>query len=331
MNVSKNKMSVSRQERRSKTPATPGICLALIALFTIVSKSAEAMNVTMEVSGSAANLSYIQDFSVLDTLNGTPLNGQTQSVNIFFNDNDFLVSVGGSSFFMDLFINESGAIGTWPTNQYFVTGYLIDAAGNPLSASVSFPDSGSIPAQVWPGWPFYLPDGTEYLPATKMFEAQFAPTPIYGNPGGYYNNPIIFSGVHFDITYPVSPTDNIIGGRVVIANFNDPILNSPNPVPVYSEYFVTIPQPVLAVTGVNSPGPGGTANTNALNMQLMGTPNYPYILESATNIAFPNWQPILTNSADEYGIWNITITNLPSIPCRFFQVVAWPGPGAAQQ
>jgi hypothetical protein len=328
MNVSNKKMLVSRQEKRAKIPASPGVCLALILSLSVMGMGAKAINVTMELSGAETNISYIQDFSVLDTLSGTSLNGQSQSMNVFFSDNDFLVSAGYTSFTMDLFINESGAIGTWPTNQYCVTGYLIDAAGNPLSAPVSFPDSGTIPAQVWPGWPYYLPDGTEYLPPTKMFEARFAGTLIYGNPGGFYINPIIFSGVHFDITYPVSPTDNVIGGRVVIANFDEPILNSPNPVPVYAEYFESIPQPTLAVTGGSGPGSGGTGNTNGLYLQLVGTPNYPYILETATNLTNPvNWRTIMTNSADSNGNWNITITNSPGVPAEFFQVVAWPGPG----
>lgn len=317
-----NAISINRQDKNAKIPASLGAWLGVLLLFNMVT-SAEATVVMIEGPSAGTNIVYMQDFSVLDPLNGTFLNGESQSVNVFFADNAFLVTPGYNSFTVDLFINQSGAIGTWPTNEYFVTGYLIDAAGNPLSPSVSFPDSGTIPAQVWRGWPFYLPDGTQYLPATKMFEAQFAAAPVYGNPAGYYINPIIFSGVHFDITYPLSPMNAVIGGRIVIANFDEPILSSPYPVP-YSPYFESIPQPTLAFTGVVGPG---SNLTGILNLQLSGTPEYPYILQSATNLAYPVWQSLMTNSADVNGNWNITVTNLHRLPKQFFRVVAWPGPG----
>jgi hypothetical protein len=39
--------------------------------------------------------------------------------------------------------------------------------------------------------------------------------------------------------------------------------------------------------------------------------NYPYILQSATNLTPPvNWQPVLTNPADGNGNWQFTDTNL---------------------
>lgn len=325
MNASFDKISISRRDKKSRIPASAAAWPAVLLLFITVAR-AGAFNVTIEVPESEASISYMQDFSVLDPLDGTSLNGQSESLDVFFDNNDFLVSAGYTSFIVDLFINQSGAIGTWPTNTYCVTGYLIDAAGNPLSSAVYFPESASIPAQVWPGWPYYLPDGTQYLPATEMFEAQFSGAPVYGNPGGYYINPIIFSGVHFDITFPLSPTNALIGGRIVLANFDDPILNAPDPVPVYSEFFESIPSPTLALTGSINPDSNGAGSTNALYLQLFGTPNYPYILQSTTNLTNPNWQSLMTNSADAYGIWNITITNLP-VPCDFFQVVAWPGPG----
>ena len=326
MNRSSKTISSSGQDKRT-LPASPGVCLTVLLLFIIMAISAKAIITTMEVPAPGTSLSYIQDFSVLDGLNGTVFNGQSQSVNVFFVDNEFLVAAGYTSFTVDLFINQSGDVGTWPTNGYCVTGYLIDAAGNPLSSPTSFPDTASIPAQIWPGWPFYMPDGTQYLPATKMFEAQFSGTPVYGNPGGFYLNPNIFSGVHFDIKYPASQMNTILGGRIVIANYVEPILTSPNPVPVYSQYFVSIPQPQLTLSSANNSGlPGGTANPNALYLQLSGTPDFPYILQTATNLTGQiNWQSIMTNSADNNGIWNITITNSPAVPCRFFQVVAWPG------
>ena len=50
---------------------------------------------------------------------------------------------------------------------------------------------------------------------------------------------------------------------------------------------------------------------NQVAMQLTGTPNYPYILQSATNLTPPvNWRPVLTNPADGNGNWQFTDTNL---------------------
>lgn len=326
MNAFSKTISNGGRDKRTH-PASPGVCLTVLFLSATMVISAKAIITKMEVPDPGASISYIEDFSILDGLNGSALNGQSQSVNIFFADSAFLVAAGYTSFTVDLYINQSGAVGTWPTNEYCVTGYLIDAAGNPLGASKSFADSATIPAQIWPGWPFYMPDGTQYLPSTEMFEAHFHATPVYGNPGGFYLNPNIFSGVHFDIKYPVNGMNTVIGGRIVIYNFVEPILSSPNPVPVYSDYFESISQPELTVTSANNSGSGSTGNPNVLYLQLTGTANFPYILQSTTNLTGQvNWQSLMTNSADENGNWNITITNSPKVPAMFFQVVAWPGP-----
>jgi uncharacterized repeat protein (TIGR03803 family) len=53
------------------------------------------------------------------------------------------------------------------------------------------------------------------------------------------------------------------------------------------------------------------ANGNQIALHLNGTTNYPYILQSATNLTPPvNWQPVLTNLADGNGNWQFTDTNL---------------------
>jgi hypothetical protein len=319
-----NTVVIDSQANCAPIAARFGALLAMVFLFDMVT-GAEAAIVSIDVPGAGTNISYIQDFSVMDPVEGTSMEGQTQSLNVFVANNDFLVFAGDTVFTMNLFINQSGYIGAIPANGYTVTGYLIDAAGDPLSSPVTFAASGTIPGQFWPNWPYYLPDGVPYLPPTELFEAQFACARVYGNPNGYYDNPIIFSGVHFDITYPNSPATVVIGGRIVIANFAFPILNSPYPVPVYSQYLVYIPNPALALTRT-SQGSGGTGNTSQFNLQLNGTPYYPYVLESTTNLAGAiNWQTLITNSADSNGNWSITITN-PCPPAEFFQVVPWSGP-----
>jgi hypothetical protein len=312
---------INRQGKKPKISAGCGVFFLSLLLLNLTTNS-EAVIVTIDPGDVGTNTSYIQDFSVLDCLNGTVLNGQTQSVDIFFANNKFLVAAGYNGFTVDLFINQDGPIGAWPTNSFTVTGYLMDAAGNALGSSVSFSDSGSMPAQIWPKWPFYLSDNTEYLPATRMLESKFFGSHIYGNPNGYYINPVTFSGVHFDITYPDSPTNTVMGGRIVISCFDGSIFISPNPAPQYTRYLVYIPKPRLTLT---KPGPPGGSNSNIFSLRLAGTRNYPYILLSATNLTYPiNWQPFITNSADTNGNWNITITNIGNVPSEYFQAVAWP-------
>jgi len=52
---------------------------------------------------------------------------------------------------------------------------------------------------------------------------------------------------------------------------------------------------------------------SAILIHMQGTPYYPYVLESATNLTPPaNWQPVLTNAADTNGVWQFTDTNLNS-------------------
>ncbi len=65
------------------------------------------------------------------------------------------------------------------------------------------------------------------------------------------------------------------------------------------------------VLGLFPPSFNSSTNGNQLTLQLTGTPNYPYVLQSATNLTPPiNWQTILTNSSDTNGNWQFTDTNL---------------------
>ena len=57
-----------------------------------------------------------------------------------------------------------------------------------------------------------------------------------------------------------------------------------------------------------------------LQLQLTGTPYYPYILQTTTNLTPPiSWKSILTNPADMNGNWQFTDTNLNGIQ-RFYRV-----------
>jgi hypothetical protein len=62
------------------------------------------------------------------------------------------------------------------------------------------------------------------------------------------------------------------------------------------------------------------SNENQLSLQLSGTPNYPYILQSATNLTPPiSWNPIFTNVTDTNGNWSYTVTNLLTAPNLFYR------------
>ncbi|MEO7298345.1 MAG: kelch repeat-containing protein [Verrucomicrobiota bacterium] len=65
---------------------------------------------------------------------------------------------------------------------------------------------------------------------------------------------------------------------------------------------------------------GYLANAQTFNLAFIGTPNYPYILQSATNLAPPaQWQPVITNTTDNSGQWRFAETNLDEAQ-KFYRV-----------
>jgi hypothetical protein len=61
--------------------------------------------------------------------------------------------------------------------------------------------------------------------------------------------------------------------------------------------------------------------STGLQMSLFGSPGYPYILQSATNLAAPViWQSILTNYCDTNGNWQFIETNLNGLQ-KFYRAV----------
>jgi len=144
-------------------------------------------------------------------------------------------------------------MGIWPTSYSTVTGFLLEATGNPLNGPVNFTHMGTMPTQIWPGWGYYLPDGTEYLPAATGYSTYFPGTHINIQPdGSYYLEPIIFSGVRFNITYPVTPTSTVMGLRMAFYNYSDysngtwhyPIYISPDALP---DFYVPVPEAAIMI------------------------------------------------------------------------------------
>jgi hypothetical protein len=59
-----------------------------------------------------------------------------------------------------------------------------------------------------------------------------------------------------------------------------------------------------------------------LTVQLTGSTNCSYILQTTTNLAPPvSWQPIFTNLTDDSGHWQFTDTNL-NLDKKFYRAVA---------
>ena len=235
------------QSAKRSFPTGLKVWLTIVALLAL-SKRVEAITMIVDPGAVGSSSSYISGL-FFNSINGSVFNGQTESWNFIFANNKFAVagSVG-----VDLDINQSGALGTLPSSWFTVTAYLIDALGNPVSSQINLGDMGEMPAQIWPGWPYHLPDGTQYLPETTMYESQFPSTVINSNYSGYYLQPIIFSGIHFDVTFPDDPTETALGGQL---NFSgDPIYISPSSTP---QFFVN---------GV----PESTSTLLLLSLGLMG-------------------------------------------------------------
>jgi hypothetical protein len=224
-----NAVSPPRFRRHAMFPFS----LALAAILLLANR-VEATTITIDPGAVGSSLS--KDFHFFE-LSGTAFEGQSLSVDIFFADNKFAVA---ESVHVALYIAQSGSIGTWPTAIPSLTGYLLDTTGAPLSVPVSFGNTGRGPAIIWPGWPYYLPDGTQYRPAYTSHSGTLWGTPINITPSGYSIDPLVFSGIHFDITLPDSPVDTIIGSRLSLSNFAFPIYISPDPLP---EFVVRTPVP----------------------------------------------------------------------------------------
>lgn len=61
---------------------------------------------------------------------------------------------------------------------------------------------------------------------------------------------------------------------------------------------------------------------NGFQLQMSGTPNSAYAVQSATNLTPPiQWQSLLTNAADTNGIWQFMDTNTTLYPQRFYRAI----------
>lgn len=209
------------------------LTLALLLLFPM---TGYATTVTLDPGPTGSSFNF-QNFDFSD-LAGTSLAGQNLSLDIRFTSAGFLVDRAVT---LELFLNQTGALGTSPSAGYAMSGYLIGRDGNPLLNNTALLKNVEMPAQIFPGWPFTTPGGDPLLPATIGFGAQVDGFIVDDIPGPDYSiAPVVFSGAHFDITLPNSPGNSLIGSRFQVANFDSPILISPDPLP---RYLVHVPEP----------------------------------------------------------------------------------------
>ncbi len=130
-----------------------------------------------------------------------------------------------------------------------------------------------------------------------------------GNPALAYqwrtNGTAIPGATVTDYTITRVQTGNAVAYDVVITNMIGSVTSS-----------VANVQVIIPLQGF-----AGKTASNGLSLQLIGAPNYPYILQSATNLTPPvNWQPVLTNPADGNGNWQFTDTNLNGVQ-KFYRAV----------
>jgi hypothetical protein len=110
-------------------------------------------------------------------------------------------------------------------------------------------------------------------------------------------------------TYTIQTTTTNDSGnyRTIITNANGSVTSS------VARLTVGLPPQTLSVN---------TGAGEGIHLQMTGTPDYPYVLESATNLMPPVvWQSLLTNNADSNGVWSFTDTNTASFQQRYYRVM----------
>jgi uncharacterized delta-60 repeat protein len=95
---------------------------------------------------------------------------------------------------------------------------------------------------------------------------------------------------------------------------------------VITNSFGSVTSSLARLTVVLLPPQNFVAKPSAdgFSLGFTGLPNYPYILQSTTNLVPPLvWQSILTNLSGADGSWSYGATNSQAVPKCFYRVVAW--------
>ena len=186
------------------------LSLALVLLI-VTAHAVQASAITVNVDAGPPGSSFMfKDFLFTD-LAATPFDGQTVSLDVIFSG--FLVTPLLS---VDLNLNQASGLGVWPTTGFSVSGFLLDGDGLAASDATFMPLTMQMPGQVHPGWPYTLPNGDHYVPATTGYELKLQGAST--NAPGALIDPLVFSGIHLDITMP-NTADMLIGSRMSIASY----------------------------------------------------------------------------------------------------------------
>jgi sugar lactone lactonase YvrE/ribosomal protein L27 len=128
----------------------------------------------------------------------------------------------------------------------------------------------------------------------------------------------IFNSRVREVHYAGFPTLTLTNVGLTNAGYYSVTVSSPYGSATSSVATLAAFLPPQRFTASSSPGASG----QELILQLTGTPNYPYLLQAATNLTPPiNWQSVFTNSADMNGAWSVAITNLTDAPWRFYRAL----------
>lgn len=176
----------------------------LLSLFLAVTATLHAATIPLEL-GPPQNFVSGQTLFNIDALNGTPLNGQTLSL-------DFVFPLSQTSTnFVRL---------TKRTNQSFEIGLHFDVtpsfwSNHPFATSYTVSQSGIANSIIWGGDFPGVPDATAF---------GFGIFPLLADDTGRVRNdtlfPFEFYGVHLDMTLPDSPGSTLTGTSLQLLGTN---------------------------------------------------------------------------------------------------------------
>ena len=211
----------------------------------------------------------------------------------------------GAGFCYSMFTKTDGTLWAMGANNF---GQLGDGTTNKATSPIQVASASSV-ANVFPGALALhaMAIGNIHSLATMTMTNLTQTYDGTAKPAGTTTIP---GGLAVDLTYngsPNAPTNP--GSYTVIVTINDPNAYGS----VTNTFMIGLPPQSFT---------GSCTNVQKLTLQLSGTPNYPYILQSATNLTPPiNWKPVLTNPADVNGNWSFTVSNLAT-PNLFYRAAS---------
>jgi hypothetical protein len=176
----------------------------VISCLLTLAGIARADTITVQLAQSGGE--YVATF---DSFNGTPLNGQTQSIDMMFaNGQSFhIFNDEGNSSVLSFFGGLSVALqitggGVCPGDFLTGSSYLLGQNGMPLVAPGPIESACGNSSSVYPA-------GFVGVTPSPL-------TALYAEVGGAPAAPYTFYGVHFDLTYPNVPGATVSDGQMSV-------------------------------------------------------------------------------------------------------------------